>query len=125
MPKHSDLEQKALQFIIRTGDDGVLQSSLWRDLDASSREGSRIVLKLERKGLIRREKELSEGRWTYRIYPLRKPATINSIIDCPCLTCETSVRCGAYGAISPINCEALTEWISSLAQRDAEFQGDS
>lgn len=125
MPKHNDLEHKALQFIINTGDDGVLQSNLWRNLDASSREGSRIALKLEDKGLIRRERELSKGRWTYRLYPKRKPASINSIIDCPCLTCGESIRCGAYGATSPHDCGQLTEWISTLAQENAELQGDS
>ena len=125
MPKRSDLEHKALNFIATTGDEGVLQSNLWRKLDASSREGSRIALKLEDKGLIRREKELCEGRWTYRLYPKRKPASINSIIDCPCLSCSESIRCGAYGDVSPNDCEKLTEWIANLARGRAGVQGDS
>ncbi len=125
MPKHSDLEHKALQFIANTGDEGVLQSNLWRQLNASSREGSRIALKLEGKGLVRRERELFCGRWTYRLYPKRKPASINSIIDCPCLTCVVSIRCGAYGATSPNDCDKLTEWIDILAQEAGELKGDS
>jgi len=52
MPKRNDLEQKALHFVINTGFKGVLQSELWRELDASSREGSRVAIKLEEKGLI-------------------------------------------------------------------------
>jgi hypothetical protein len=125
MPKRSDLEHKALNFIATTGDEGVLQSNLWRKLDASSREGSRIALKLEDKGLIRREKELCEGRWTYRLYPKRKPASINSIIDCPCLSCSESIRCGAYGDVSPNDCEKLTEWLANLARGRVGVQGDS
>lgn len=125
MPKRSDLEHKALNFIANTGDEGVLQSDLWRKLDATSREGSRIALKLENKGLIKRERELFEGRWTYRLYPKRKPASINSIIDCPCLTCPVSIQCGAYGATSPNDCEKLTEWLDTLAQGDLGLQGDS
>lgn len=125
MPKHSDLEHKALQFIANTGDEGVLQSNLWRQLNASSREGSRIALKLEGKGLVRRERELFGGRWTYRLYPKRKPVSINSIIDCPCLTCVVSIRCGAYGATSPNDCDKLTEWIDILAQEAGELKGDS
>lgn len=69
MPKRNDLEQKALQYVMNTGFGGVLQSDLWRELGATSREGSRISLKLESKGMIRREKELREGRWTYRLFP--------------------------------------------------------
>jgi hypothetical protein len=125
MPKRSDLEHKALQFIANTGDEGVLQSDLWRQLKASSREGSRISIKLENKGLIQRQRELSEGRWTYRLFPKRKPASINSIIDCPCLTCSESIRCGAYGATSPNDCERLTEWLINLTREGADVQGDS
>ncbi len=125
MPKRSDLEHKALRYIANTTDGGVLQSDLWRQFDASSREGSRVAIKLENKGLIRRERELFEGRWTYRLYPKRKPASINSIIDCPCLTCLESMRCGAYGAVSPNDCEKLTEWLGNLIRRDAGVQGDS
>ena len=114
MPRRNDLEQKALQFIMNTGYEGVLQSELWRKLGGSSREGSRIALKLENKGLIIREKELFGGRWTYRLYPKRRPVSINSIIDCPCLMCPNDSRCGAWGTISPYECERLTEWILSL-----------
>jgi hypothetical protein len=119
MPKRDDLEYKALHLIVNMGSQGVLQSDLWRKLGASSREGSRIALKLESKGLIRREKELFGGRWTYRLYPKRRPASINSIIDCPCLMCPNDARCEAWGAISPNECEKLTEWILSLMQKEA------
>ena len=64
MPRRNELEYKALLVITNNGNDGVLQSELWRKLDATSRERSRIALKLETKGLILREKELSESRWT-------------------------------------------------------------
>ena len=126
MPRRNDLEHHALKCIANTGDDGVLQSDLWRKLGASSREGSRIALKLENKGLIRREKELYDGRWTYRLYPKRKPASINSIADCPCLTCPENLRCGSWGATSPNDCEQLTEWILKQSEkREMNPQGDS
>ena len=116
MPKRNDLEYKALKLITNTGSNGILQSELWRKLGASSREGSRIAIKLENKGLIRREKELSGGRWTYRLYPKREPITIDSIADCPCFTCPESARCEPWGAISPNTCEKLTEWLLRLIQ---------
>jgi len=116
MPKRNDLEQKALHSVINTGYAGILQSELWRDLGASSREGSRVAIKLEEKGLIRREKELQGGRWTYRLYPKRLPASIESITDCPCLLCQDNARCDPTTAISPKNCSRLTDWITSLQQ---------
>ena len=114
MPKRNDLEQKALHFVVNTGYKGVLQSELWRELDASSREGSRVAIKLEEKGLIRRDKELEGGRWTYRLFPKRMPASIETIVDCPCLMCADNGRCDPTTAISPKSCEKLTVWIIGL-----------
>jgi hypothetical protein len=114
MPKRNDLEQKALQFVINTGSKGVLQSELWRELEASSREGSRVAIKLEEKGLIQREKELQGGRWTYRLFPKRLPSSIESIADCPCLLCKDNSRCDPTTTISPKRCGRLTEWILNL-----------
>jgi hypothetical protein len=125
MPKRNDLEQKAFQFIINTGYEGVLQSELWRKLGASSREGSRIALKLENKGLIRREREIRDGRWTYRLYPKRLPASIESIADCPCLMCPDNPRCDPSSSISPQNCEKLTEWLISIIKNESGILGDS
>ncbi len=125
MQRHDNMEHRALQFIVNTGTQGVLQSELWRKLDASSREGSRIAIKLEKKGLIRRERELFNGRWTYRLYPKRRPASINSILNCPCLMCPDDSRCQAWGAISPNECEKLTEWILGLSQKEAGPSGEN
>lgn len=125
MPRRDDMEYKALSFIENTGGQGVLQSDLWRQLGASSREGSRIALKLKNKGLIRRERELFEGRWTYRLFPKRQPASIESIIECPCLMCVNNARCGAFGSISPQQCERLTEWVVALAKDEKVSSGES
>ena len=118
MPKQ-DLEHRAYKMIVSAGKKGVLQSEMWRKLGAGSRGGSRISLKLTNKGLIRRERELSNGRWTYRLYPKREPVSINSILDCPCLTCLDDTRCENFGAVSPNNCEKLTSWILVLTQKDS------
>jgi len=125
MPKRNDLEQKALQYIMNTGFEGVLQSDLWHELRASSREGSRISIKLETKGLIRRNKELCEGRWTYRLFPKRMPASIESIADCPCLMCADDPRCDPSSSISPKTCDRLTDWVLTVAQNELGSLGDS
>jgi hypothetical protein len=125
MPKRNDLEHKALQFVMNTGYTGVLQSDLWRELGASSREGSRISIKLENKGLIRRDKELCDGRWTYRLFPKRLPASIDSIADCPCLMCPDNPRCDPSSVISPQSCERLTEWLVLISKTEPAVLGDS
>lgn len=111
MPKQNDLEQKALEIIMKSGEKGILQSELWHEMKATSREGSRISIRLESKGLIYREPELFKGRWTYRIYPRRQPVSVDSILNCPCFSCEENSTCGAGGKATPNNCEKLTQWI--------------
>lgn len=125
MPKRNDLEQKALHSVINTGYEGILQSELWRELGASSREGSRVAIKLEEKGLVRREKELQGGRWTYRLYPKRLPASIESVVDCPCMLCQDSARCDPTTNISPKSCSKLTDWILSLGRSDPASTGEA
>ncbi|MFA5363727.1 MAG: transcriptional regulator [Candidatus Bathyarchaeia archaeon] len=124
MPRRNELEHKALHVITNNGNEGILQSDLWRKMDATSREGSRIALKLETKGLIRREKELSEGRWTYRLFPKRKPSSLNSIIDSPCLMCPNDERCGPWSQITPHECPRLTAWILGQDQPEIEESGE-
>ncbi|MCW4020132.1 MAG: transcriptional regulator [Candidatus Bathyarchaeota archaeon] len=124
MPKQNDLEQKALKLIMNVGEEGLLQSEMWRKMDASSREGSRISIKLEKKGLIHRERELCNGRWTYRLYSTRQPVSITSILTCPCLICVESIRCGAGGRITPNECGVLTQWILDSYREGTVPSGD-
>jgi hypothetical protein len=111
MARQGDLESKALQVILEKGNEGILQSELWKELDASSREGSRISIKLENKNLIRRERELRNGRWTYRVFIKRHPVDIESVITIPCISCDEISRCESGTEISPITCKQLDQWL--------------
>ena len=119
MPKRNDLEQKVIRYVINTGYQGVLQVELWKKLGASSREGSRVAIKLENKGLIRRSKELWHGRWTYRIFPNRVPASIDSLNKCPCLMCPDTFKCGSSETVKPETCKKLTAWLQNEMMMDS------
>ena len=106
-----EMEKRALQFILESGEEGFLQTEMWKRLGIENKEGSRIARGLEEKGLIKREKELHDSRWTYRLFSLKKPVTVNSIIDCPCMTCNDIHRCIPGGLVSPLLCKKLTYWI--------------
>ncbi|MFH0848680.1 MAG: Lrp/AsnC family transcriptional regulator [archaeon] len=104
-------EQDMLQFVMKTGDDGILQSELWKKMKADSREGSRAILRLERKGLIARKKELHNGRWTYRVFSKRKLSKIDSVEFIPCTFCDDEPRCGQSAIVTPDRCLKLTQWL--------------
>lgn len=118
MPRNNDLEQRALELVFEAGDDGLLQSDMWKSLGVTSREGSRLALKFEEKGVVERRKVLHEGRWTYKLFSQRKPVTLDSIGDSPCMVCADIEKCYAGGEVSPITCQLLTAWINSETVED-------
>jgi hypothetical protein len=65
----SDRQRAGLELIRETG--GIHQSEFWKELDVSSRTGSRIVDALAEKGLIERESVVYEGHNTYHLTPVR------------------------------------------------------
>jgi len=92
---------------------GMIQSELWKKLKLSSRDGSRLALKLERMGNITREKILEKGRWTYKLILKKTPTSTTSIENAPCLICPVEQRCTLEGEISPRTCVWIEEWVTT------------
>ena len=90
---------------------GTLQSELWKKLKLSSRDGSRLALKLERMGMITREKILEKERWTYKLIIKKIPISPKSIEGAPCLTCPVQSKCSIDGEISPKTCQWIEDWV--------------
>jgi hypothetical protein len=106
-----DLTSKVYKLVVEHAADGVLQSELWKELVLTSRDGSRLAIRLERRGMIRREKVLDGGRWTYKLTPLRMPVQIRSIEQVPCITCPYESKCSLTGVVSPLSCPWISEWV--------------
>ncbi|WP_246987941.1 helix-turn-helix transcriptional regulator [Halorientalis marina] len=60
-------ELAGLELVRESG--GIHQSDFWKELDVTSRKGSRIVESLAEKGLVQREETVYEGHNTYFITP--------------------------------------------------------
>ena len=112
-----DMEQltnKVCEILAENADSGMLQSDLWKRLKLSVRDGSRLSLRLERRGMITREKILQNGRWTYRLIIEQMPISLESIQNAPCLTCPVEQKCNVdnvYPEPSPRHCELIQEWV--------------
>ena len=63
----SEDERRGLELIRETG--GIHQSNFWKELDVSSRKGSRIVESLLARDLINREETVYKGHNTYYLSP--------------------------------------------------------
>ena len=105
------LTNKVCDIVIKYETDGMLQSELWKKLKLSSRDGSRLALKLERLGIISREKILEKGRWTYKLIIKKTPVSTESIENAPCLTCPVEQKCSLEGEISPRSCQLIEDWV--------------
>ena len=106
-----DLTSRVYKLVVERGRDGVLQSEIWKELGLTSRDGSRLAIRLERRGLIGRVKVLEEGRWTYKLTPLRFPTDMTSIEKAPCIVCQFESKCSVDGQISPHVCPWIGPWV--------------
>ena len=109
------LTNKVCEIIADFEDKGMLQSDLWKKLKLNSRDGSRLALRLERRGLISREKILQKGRWTYKLIIEQAPIKLESLVNSPCLTCPVEQKCNfenAYPEPSPLHCQLIEDWVA-------------
>lgn len=121
-----DLTGRVFRTIISNGKDGILQSELWKELDLTSRDGSRVAIRLEKRSLIRREKILESGRWTYKLFAIKLPVDTKSIDRAPCLTCPVEHMCSLDGSYSPTSCTLIENWlINSLDDANSGNQRTS
>jgi hypothetical protein len=105
------LKTTVLDLVAKRGDDGMFQSELWKKLKLSSRDGSRLALKFERQNIIKREKILKDGRWTYKLKISHTPVTTQSIESAPCLICPVEQKCTLEGEVSTRTCPLIEQWV--------------
>jgi predicted transcriptional regulator len=109
--------EEALEYI-KSHQQGVLQSDLWKALSIDSRKCSRIVAKLLKDELITREMESVAGIRTYRLYysPRSNSRRFESLIAInlfePCAGCIEECM--------PRHCAKLSEWIFAIVIGNGE-----
>ena len=116
------LTNKVCEILIKFESDGMLQSDLWKKLKLSSRDGSRLALRMERRGIITRQKILEKGRWTYKLILKKTPISTISIENAPCLICPVEQKCSVDGEISPRNCQWIEEWVQAELKKPKKQQ---
>lgn len=111
------LTNKVCNIILSSKPDGMLQNALWKRLKISNRNGARLALRMERRGILTREKILEQGRWTYKLILKKTPISTESIEDAPCLNCPVEQRCSSDGEISPRTCTLIEDWVMADLRR--------
>ena len=106
----SEDERAGLELVRETG--GIHQSDFWKELDVSSRKGSRIVESLVEQGLVDREETVYEGHNTYFISPTAADLDFSLLMAGDMLSPFIGDE-----EIDP-NSDAFSQWLMSLAYEE-------
>ncbi|HEY4673223.1 MAG: MarR family transcriptional regulator [Thaumarchaeota archaeon] len=118
-----DNYSRMYHLIVSAHGSGLSQRNLLDMMELRSNQVSKIALKLERSGLVRREKSLEDGRWTY-ILKAVDAISLGPYESIPCVTCPYEDKCRSDGIISSRNC-ALETYQRGIAQWVLEeFDGE-
>jgi len=106
----SEDERAGLQLIRETG--GIHQSDFWKELDVSSRKGSRIVESLAEKELIQREETVYNGHNTYYLSPMPSDLDFSLLMAGDMLSPFIGdEEADPYG-------DAFSQWVMNLAYEE-------
>jgi DNA-binding MarR family transcriptional regulator len=103
-------ERAALDLIRERG--GIHQSDFWKELDVSSRQGSRLAERLAETGLVEREETVYEGHNTYYLSPAAKDLDFSLLMAGDMLSPFIGEE-----DVDP-NSDAFSQWIMNLAYED-------
>lgn len=120
----SPIDRKAFEIISSHSDrGGILQSDLWRMLGVDSKEGSKVVLRLLRRGMISRKEVNHGGRKTYLLMVAHHmegreiDVDIDGVMVIPCFTCEyLYLECGDSSKLNSTNCVKMSNFVKSLGR---------
>ena len=106
----TDDERAGLGLVRETG--GIHQSEFWKELDVSSRKGSRIVESLFEKDLIRREETVYQGHNTYYLTPAPRDLDFSLLMAGDMLSPFIGDE-----EVDP-HSDAFSQWVMSLAYEE-------
>jgi DNA-binding Lrp family transcriptional regulator len=106
----SEDEQRALMLVRETG--GIYQSDFWKELDISSRKGSRLADALAEKELIQREEAVYNGHNTYLLKPRTRDLDFSLLMAGDILTPFIGEE-----EIDPQS-DAFSRWLMTLAYEE-------
>ncbi|MBP1358223.1 MAG: winged helix-turn-helix domain-containing protein [Sulfolobus sp.] len=117
----SSYEELAFQKIKETGDNGLPQKDLIKELGLSTKEASLIIKKLiEKKRIIKRSVK-ENGKSIIKLFAIDDGGvdiyvSLSSMIEIPCYTCKNLKKCGNGSYISPSTCPQLSKYLLSNAK---------
>ena len=92
-------------------DGSLSQDELWKKLQITDHEGSKLTSELEKTGIAIQEKIIKNGKITYKLSIKSKFINTLPVENSPCLICPVEQQCSLDGDISPKTCKLIEEWV--------------
>lgn len=117
-----DLDETVLKILESAEDGGISKSELAKYLKIPQTDLEKLINRLSRKGLIKKEKVKNKNKDDLIIYlakPKPKSLLINldTAIKVPCFTCKYIKECGENKEWRPASCEIINMWLEQEYQK--------
>ncbi len=120
--KH-DIYSQVYNLVVTAGRPGISQRGLLDSTSLKSNQISKIAIKLEKSGLIERERSLEDGRWTF-LLKAANAMNLGPYESNPCMRCQFEDRCEPGGVVTPEQCaldvyeQGLSNWVVREFRRE-------
>ncbi len=120
--KH-DIYSQLFNLVVTAGRQGISQRGLLESTSLKSNQISKIAIRLEKSGLIARERSLEDGRWTF-LLKAANAMNLGPYESNPCMRCHLEDRCEPGGIVTPERCaleiheQGLSDWVVREYRRE-------
>jgi len=113
-----ELARTALAILGKYKDGRVPQDKFVEELNMDSKEAMKLVSKLVKKGILKRETVIEGGKKVVYLYSsdryLYLPVRLSLLSKVPCFKCKYLLVCKPGSNPNPEDCTILDEWLRGL-----------
>lgn len=119
----SNMEDLIYEKVREAGEAGIKQNEISKMLGIVGADASRAISKLIKKGLIKKESTVVNGKKIVILYAITERdveivVNLESIKTIPCFSCKMLNKCENGSYISPQGCNKMNHWLIGQATEE-------
>ena len=126
----SNVSSQVYNLVVTAGKEGISQRRLFESTSLKSNQISKVSIRLEKGGLISREKALEDGRWTFLLTAV-SAINLGPYESNPCIRCPHEDRCSPGSVVTPEKCvleaygQGIADWVKIEYEKRKEVVSPS
>lgn len=113
--KDEEYMDLAIKIISRYVEEGIPQEKFIEELGIDSKDAIKLISKLIKKGIIRKETKIINNKKVTFLYSYDKtlsiPVNLDSLSKVPCFKCKYLLICKPGSNPNPAECTLLDDWL--------------